>query len=117
MGFDGLRFDFSKGYAGRFAGLFSRETVGLQHFAVGEYWKPLSYDGEGKQLYDQEKPRQEMLEWLDEAGEGVAAFDFATKGILQARAQGWVATDTGGGKGRHVVQLWAVGECKVSGVR
>ena len=83
VGFSGLRFDFSKGYAAKYAGLYSRDTVGLDRFVVGEFWKPLSYDSAGKQLYEQDKCRNELLEWLDEAGEGVTAFDFATKGILQ----------------------------------
>ena len=83
VGFSGLRFDFSKGYAAKYAGLYSRDTVGIDRFVVGEFWKPLSYDSAGKQLYEQDKCRNELLEWLDEAGEGVTAFDFATKGILQ----------------------------------
>lgn len=83
VGFEGLRFDFSKGYAGKYAGLYSRDTVGSDYFAVGEYWKPLEYDAKGALVYDQEPSRLELMAWFEDAGEGVFAFDFATKGILQ----------------------------------
>ena len=86
LGFKGLRFDFCKGYNGKFAGQYARAALGdSQGFAVGEYWVPLSYDSQGKQLYDQENNRKELAKWIDESGGRCLAFDFATKGILQVR--------------------------------
>jgi hypothetical protein len=39
LGYRGLRFDFSKGYGGSFAGQYTRAALGDQGgFAVGEYW-------------------------------------------------------------------------------
>lgn len=83
VGFEGLRFDFSKGYAGRFAGDYSRHALGDAGFAVGEFWTPLRYDGEGNLEYDQEDNRQQVRAWIDETGGRCCAFDFSTKGILQ----------------------------------
>jgi hypothetical protein len=90
IGFQGLRFDFSKGYSGRFAGQYARAALGEDKgLVVGEYWVPLSYDDDGKQLYDQEASRQRLSSWIDETGGRCHAFDFATKGILQVRCSAY----------------------------
>ena len=87
LGFAGLRFDFSKGYGGEYAGIYARAALGDDvGLAVGEYWVPLKYDGHGKQLYDQDRNRRDLAKWVDETEGRCLAFDFATKGILQVRA-------------------------------
>jgi alpha-amylase len=84
LGFEGLRFDYSKGYAGKFAGEYARAALGPEGgFAVGEYWVPLRYDDEGNLMYDQENNRADVSRWIDDTGGRCLAFDFATKGILQ----------------------------------
>jgi hypothetical protein len=84
LGFEGLRFDYSKGYAGKFAAKYARAALGNDEgLVVGEYWVPLRYDAEGSLVYDQEHNRQEVTRWIDDTGGRCLAFDFATKGILQ----------------------------------
>jgi hypothetical protein len=86
LGFAGLRFDFSKGYGGKYAGIYARAALGDDiGLAVGEYWVPLKYEG-SRQLYDQDKNRKELAKWVDETGGRCLAFDFTTKGVLQVRA-------------------------------
>lgn len=59
MGFEGIRFDYSKGYGGSFAGDYARAALGeCDGFVVGEYWVPLQYDDEGDMVYDQEPNRK-----------------------------------------------------------
>lgn len=59
MGFEGIRFDYSKGYGGKYAGDYARAALGdTGGFVVGEYWVPLAYDDEGEMIYDQEPNRK-----------------------------------------------------------
>ncbi len=90
VGFAGWRYDFVKGYGGRFVGQFDEATS--PEFSVGEYWTSLDYScAGGRACYDQNSHRQEILDWIDSTWRGVgrtpeqatAAFDFTTKGILQ----------------------------------
>ncbi|KAF9590222.1 hypothetical protein IFM89_031961, partial [Coptis chinensis] len=62
IGFDGWRFDFSPGYSPDFT--------------------------KGKLKYNQGAHRQELVRWVQAAGGKVTAFDFTTKGILQAAVTG-----------------------------
>ena len=78
VGFGGVRFDFSKGYGGEFAGQYTRAC--MPEFAVGEYWDTLNY-GQGLE-YDQDAHRQRIVDWIDSTGGICTAFDFTTKGIL-----------------------------------
>ena len=80
VGYDGWRFDFAKGYAGRFVGEYVEASNPT--FSIGEYWDTMSY-GDGGLEYDQSGHRQRTINWIDEAGGNSAAFDFTTKGILQ----------------------------------
>jgi alpha-amylase len=90
VGFEGWRYDFAKGYAGRFVGRFNQATD--PGFSVGEYWTELDYSCDlGRACYDQNRHRQAIVNWIDstwqEAGRSSelasAAFDFTTKGVLQ----------------------------------
>ncbi len=84
IGFDGYRFDFAKGYSPSILNWYV-SRLGDECWkppCVAEYWKPLRYHV-FELLYDQDAHRGDVCRWLQLAGEGVVAFDFATKGILQ----------------------------------
>jgi alpha-amylase len=83
LGFEGIRFDYSRGYGGKYAALYAKAALSDDQFAVGEYWIPLDYDEEGNMLPDQEKHRKKVVQWLEEAEDRCLAFDFGTKGLLQ----------------------------------
>ena len=107
VGFGGLRLDFVKGYAARFA----REYV--NHFAgdlaVGEMWTTLAYKPDGGGLeWNQDAHRQEIVNWIDATGGVCTAFDFTTKGILQeacAKREWWRLRDAAG-RPPGVMGLW-----------
>ena len=105
IGFDSLRFDFSKGYDGRFAGEYI-QACGPE-WSVGEFWDTCQYGGDGLE-YNQDGHRQRTVDWIDRTGGVSAAFDFTTKGILQeavGRCQYWRLVDP---KGRPpgVMGIW-----------
>ncbi|MQM00326.1 hypothetical protein Taro_033056, partial [Colocasia esculenta] len=52
-------------------------------FSVGEYWDSCNYSS-GRLDYNQDSHRQRTINWLDSTGGLCSAFDFTTKGILQA---------------------------------
>lgn len=104
IGFGGVRFDFSKGYGGQFAGEYINAMS--PEFAVGEYWDTLAY-GAGLE-YNQDAHRQRIVDWIDAAGGNCTAFDFTTKGILQeacGRGEFWRLVD-GQGRAPGVLGLW-----------
>lgn len=82
VGFDGWRFDFTKGYHGKFAKLYVDATV--PEMAFGEFWDTCQYT-DCVLEYNQDAHRQRTVDWIDATGGTCAAFDFTTKGILQAR--------------------------------
>jgi hypothetical protein len=45
IGYDGWRYDFTKGFAGWAVALYNESTE--PGFAVGEYWTSIGYEGEG----------------------------------------------------------------------
>lgn len=96
IGFDGWRFDFVKGYSPSVSKIYMEQTS--PDFAVGEYWNSLSYGGDGKPNYNQDSARGALANWVQSAGGFVKAFDFTTKGILQAAVQGelWRLKDSNG---------------------
>jgi alpha-amylase len=86
LGFKAWRYDYSKGYAAKYAGEYDKASNPL--FSVGEYWTSMHYQGSGLS-YDQDSHRQELCNWLDGNSSDVAcAFDFTTKGVLQAAVSG-----------------------------
>ncbi|KAH9742300.1 alpha-amylase isozyme 3A [Citrus sinensis] len=86
IGFDGWRFDFVKGYAPSITRLYMKNT--MPHFAVAEKWDSLSYRQDGKPDARQDAHRRNLKYWVQAAGGAVTAFDFTSKGILQAAVQG-----------------------------
>ncbi|KAJ6685903.1 ALPHA-AMYLASE 1 [Salix purpurea] len=70
----------------------------LPDFAVGEKWDSLAYSQDGKPDYNQDAHRGGLKDWIQAAGGAVTAFDFTTKGILQAAVQGelWRLKDSNG---------------------
>ncbi|KAH9532111.1 hypothetical protein CY35_19G072200 [Sphagnum magellanicum] len=95
IGFDGWRFDYAKGYAPEFCGLYCERTNPT--FSVGEVWTTLSYEG-SRPSANQDAHRQRLCDWIDGTGGRVCAFDFTTKGILQAAVQDelWRLQDSNG---------------------
>lgn len=89
IGFDSWRFDFAKGYAGYYVGLYISMTLtDPQQFSVGELWNSLSYGPDGRPHHNQDPHRQELVNWVHATGDRCAAFDFTTKGILQEAVNG-----------------------------
>ncbi|CAA3002137.1 alpha-amylase, partial [Olea europaea subsp. europaea] len=96
IGFDGWRFDLVRGYSPSITKIYMENTS--PDFAVGELWNPLSSGQDGKLDYNQDGHRNELMQWVQNAGGRVTAFDFTTKGILQAAVQGelWRLKDPNG---------------------
>ncbi|KAG6467419.1 hypothetical protein ZIOFF_074765 [Zingiber officinale] len=86
LGFDGWRLDFAKGYSSSVARGYLQRTQ--PDLAVAEFWSSLAYGSDGKPDYDQDGSRQEVANWVKQVGGSATAFDFTTKGVLQAAVQG-----------------------------
>jgi len=96
VGFDGWRLDFAKGYSPAVAKMYVENT--RPSFVVAEIWNSLSYSGDGKPSPNQDQCRQELVNWVQAVGGPAMAFDFTTKGLLQAGVQGelWRLRDSSG---------------------
>jgi alpha-amylase len=96
IGFDGWRFDLVNGYAPSITKIYMENTS--PDFAVGEKWDSLAYGQDGKLDYNQDAHRGSIKDWIQAAGGAVTAFDFTSKGILQAAVQGelWRLKDSNG---------------------
>ncbi|CAL9182242.1 unnamed protein product, partial [Musa hybrid cultivar] len=96
IGFDGWRLDFAKGYSSSIAKIYVEQTQ--PNFVVAEIWSSLAYGNDGKPAYDQNGNRQELVNWVQQVGGPATAFDFTTKGILQAAVEGelWRMRDSQG---------------------
>ncbi|KAK8646596.1 hypothetical protein V6N13_120376 [Hibiscus sabdariffa] len=79
IGFDGWRFDFVRGYSPDIMKIYMGTTS--PDFAVGEKWEDFS-------LGNQDSHRGALKDWVGAAGGVVKAFDFTTKGVLNAAVQG-----------------------------
>jgi alpha-amylase len=82
VGFDGWRLDFANGYSPAVAGMYINSTT--PDLAVAEIWTDLAYEQDGRPRADQDAHRQVLGDWVDAVGGPAAAFDYTTKGILQA---------------------------------
>ncbi len=107
--FDGWRYDYVKGYAPKFVGIY--DNASAPAFSVGELWTSLYY-GKGMSLheapeYNQNSHRQQLCDWLDGAGKAATTFDFTTKGILQHAVYGeyWRLRDKDG-KAAGLIGWW-----------
>nr|CAD1827015.1 unnamed protein product [Ananas comosus var. bracteatus] len=105
LGFDGWRFDFAKGFSASIARMYVENTS--PEFVVAEIWSSLAYGSDGKPASNQDAERQELVNWVSAVGGPATAFDFTTKGILQAAVQGelWRMRD-GGGKAPGMLGWW-----------
>lgn len=102
VGFDGWRLDFAKGYSPAVARTYIDSAK--PGFVVAEVWNSLTYDGDGKPSRNQDQCRQGLVDWVQTVGGPAMAFDFATKGVLQAGVQGelWRLRD-GAGKAAGMI--------------
>jgi len=80
IGFDAWRFDFVKGYAAEFVGLYCKKSAPA--WAVGELWGDMHYGDNGLN-HNQDRHRQDLVNWVNATDKQCTAFDFTTKGILQ----------------------------------
>ncbi|XP_058221064.1 alpha-amylase [Rhododendron vialii] len=96
IGFDGWRLDFAKGYSPGIMKIYMEKTN--PDFAVGEVWDSLAYESDGKPVYNQDQHRNALAGWVSAAGGRIRAFDFTTKGVLQAAVEGelWRLKDPNG---------------------
>jgi alpha-amylase len=82
LGFMGWRFDFTKGFGAEFVKEYVQETGFDGAFNVGEFWTDLNWGPDGLE-YDQNGPRQTLVDWIKGCDGVSTTFDFPTKGILQ----------------------------------
>lgn len=75
IGFDGWRYDYVRGFAPYYCGYYNDQTGGV--FSVGELWN-------GLDINNVNPHRQEIVNWIDGTSGKSHAFDFTTKGVLQA---------------------------------
>jgi alpha-amylase len=95
-GFAGWRFDFGFGFSPAYFKIYIANTK--PNFAVGEIWP----DFGNFNIDKQDDNRRLIAKWIDDVGEGVTAFDFTLKGVLQtALVQGelWRLNYSGGAPG------------------
>ncbi|RZB58775.1 putative alpha-amylase 2 [Glycine soja] len=82
VGFHDFRFGFVKGFSPKYVKEYIEGAKPL--FCVGEYWHSCNYKGSTLD-YNQDSHRQRrLINWIDGTGQLSTAFDFTTKGILQA---------------------------------
>ncbi|KAL3689936.1 hypothetical protein R1sor_016245 [Riccia sorocarpa] len=95
IGFDGWRYDFAKGYHGRFVGIYNEKTQ--PQFSVGELWSTMNYNNSALE-YNQDRHRQGLVDWVNATNRRSTVFDFTTKGILQEALKGqlWRLRDSNG---------------------
>ncbi len=98
IGYDGWRYDYTKGYSGYYNGIYNDATAPVM--SVGELWDNLDVNNPNPH-------RQQIIDWVNAAGGKSASFDFTTKGILQLAVQGqyWRLND-GSGKAPGVIGWW-----------
>jgi len=99
IGFEGWRFDYAKGYGAKFVDEYVANTVGVGAMNVAEFWPEASWEPDGGLAVDQNPMRQSICDWLDRAKGSTAAFDFATKAVLQeavAKNELWRLRDKDG---------------------
>lgn len=96
VGFDAWRFDFVKGYGAQYVGKYCQKSAPA--WAVGELWVDAQYDEQGL-CYDQDKNRQDLVNWVNATDKQCTAFDFTTKAVLQEavrNCQYWRLKDKSG---------------------
>ena len=96
VGFKGWRYDYVKGYAGKYNGSYNSATN--PYFSVGELWPDITGDyyasGSGVNYH-----RQQLMDWINATGNKSTAFDFTTKWQLMlatSRSEYWRLKDPNG---------------------
>ena len=77
-GFAGWRYDFVKGFDGKYVGQYNRDT--LAEFSVGEYWPTAGFSASNPGAWG--NAIKNWVEKTEEGGSRSRAFDFALKGIM-----------------------------------
>ena len=77
-GFYGWRYDFVKGFDGKYVGQYNRDT--LAEFSVGEYWPTAGFSASNPGAWG--NAIKNWVEKTEEGGSRSRAFDFALKGIM-----------------------------------
>lgn len=77
-GFYGWRYDFVKGFDGKYVGQYNRDT--LAEFSVGEYWPTVGFSASNPGAWG--NAIKNWVEKTEEGGSRSRAFDFALKGIM-----------------------------------
>jgi len=105
LGYEGWRYDFTKGYDPRFVAIFDKETKA--GFSVSELFTEMSYSNGSSLNYDQNAHRQRLCDYMDRGGPLVTSFDVTTKGILQEAVKGeyWRLKDKDG-KAPGLIGWW-----------
>ncbi|KAK9908484.1 hypothetical protein WJX75_008568 [Coccomyxa subellipsoidea] len=96
VGFDGWRLDFVRGFHGSHVRDYMLSSSPT--FVVGEFWDSLSYNG-GIPEHNQDRHRQQIIDWINAAEGTGTAFDVTTKGIMHAvfeRGEYWRLRDSSG---------------------
>ena len=80
-GFVGWRYDYVKGFAGKYVGKYNAGSSA--QFSVGEYWPTADYNASSPSLWG-----NEIKNWIasteEESGQKSRAFDFALKGAMNS---------------------------------
>lgn len=80
-GFVGWRYDYVKGFAGKYVGKYNAGSSA--EFSVGEYWPTAGYDASSPSAWG-----NEIKNWIasteEESGQRSRAFDFALKGAMNS---------------------------------
>lgn len=77
-GFYGWRYDFVKGFDGKYVGQYNRDT--LAEFSVGEYWPTEGFNASNPSAWGD--TIKNWVQKTEEGGTRSRAFDFALKGIM-----------------------------------
>lgn len=86
-GFVGWRYDYVKGFAGKYVGKYNAGSSA--QFSVGEYWPTASYNASSPSVWG-----NEIKNWIsstETGGQRSRAFDFALKGAMNS-IFGWGTT-------------------------
>lgn len=87
-GFVGWRYDYVKGFAGKYVGKYNAGSSA--QFSVGEYWPSSGYNASSPSVWG-----NEIKNWItsteEESGQKSRAFDFALKGAMNS-VFGWGTT-------------------------
>jgi len=76
-GFDGWRYDYTKGYWGGYNKMYNEAST--PYFSVGEFWPDIRSGGYDDSYPNIQYHRQLLVDWVNAAGGTSTTFDFTTK--------------------------------------